>query len=214
MSSKYLSWFWFLGSCWYSSLSETRSASERARSWSGSHHLQKCCVFDARIPDVEVQFYKRACKHLFYLLLLFPFIPPVIPWTLYSLPCLPRSSGPALVEAWKLGCSTIWGQHAEDVLLELCHCSQTGGKQQACGCVAAYSTSQGQTTKTKKTEGCLWLFPFLFHSSKALLFYPCCRNALVCSHDHLTLFLTLVSGLEFIRFDLDLVRAQFVVCLL
>lgn len=30
------------------------------------------------------------------------------------------------------------------------------------------------------------------------------RNALVCSHDHLTLFLTLVSGLEFIRFDLDL----------
>lgn len=32
------------------------------------------------------------------------------------------------------------------------------------------------------------------------------RNALVCSHDHLTLFLTLVSGLEFIRFDLDLVR--------
>ena len=28
----------------------------------------------------------------------------------------------------------------------------------------------------------------------------------MCSHDHLTLFLTLVSGLEFIRFDLDLVR--------
>lgn len=34
------------------------------------------------------------------------------------------------------------------------------------------------------------------------------RNALVCSHDHLTLFLTLVSGLEFIRFDLDLVRCH------
>lgn len=34
------------------------------------------------------------------------------------------------------------------------------------------------------------------------------RNALVCSHDHLTLFLTLVSGLEFIRFDLDLVRPR------
>lgn len=33
------------------------------------------------------------------------------------------------------------------------------------------------------------------------------RNALVCSHDHLTLFVTLVSGLEFIRFDLDLVRS-------
>lgn len=32
------------------------------------------------------------------------------------------------------------------------------------------------------------------------------RNALVCSHDHLALFLTLVSGLEFIRFNLDLVR--------
>lgn len=27
----------------------------------------------------------------------------------------------------------------------------------------------------------------------------------MCSYDHLTLFLTLVSGLEFIRFDLDLV---------
>lgn len=32
------------------------------------------------------------------------------------------------------------------------------------------------------------------------------QNALVCSHDHLTLFLTQLSGLEFIRFDLDLVR--------
>lgn len=31
------------------------------------------------------------------------------------------------------------------------------------------------------------------------------RNALVCSHDHLALFLTLVSGLEFIRFDLEMV---------
>lgn len=35
------------------------------------------------------------------------------------------------------------------------------------------------------------------------------RNALVCSHDHLTLFLTLVSGLEFIRFDLELVSMRF-----
>lgn len=41
-------------------------------------------------------------------------------------------------------------------------------------------------------------------ASVCLLVSP--RNALVCSHDHLTLFLTLVSGLEFIRFDLDLVR--------
>lgn len=41
-----------------------------------------------------------------------------------------------------------------------------------------------------------------------LVFYLCRRNALVCSHDHLTLFLTLVSGLEFIRFDLDLVRIR------
>lgn len=40
-----------------------------------------------------------------------------------------------------------------------------------------------------------------------------CRNALVCSHDHLTLFLTLVSGLEFIRFELDLVRHQGPRCL-
>ncbi|CAM2104347.1 unnamed protein product [Caretta caretta] len=38
------------------------------------------------------------------------------------------------------------------------------------------------------------------HLDHALLY----GNALVCSHDHLTLFLTLVSGLEFIRFDLDL----------
>lgn len=39
------------------------------------------------------------------------------------------------------------------------------------------------------------------------------RNALVCSHDHLTLFLTLVSGLEFIRFDLELVRTYLIVTL-
>ncbi|XP_051028181.1 pleckstrin homology domain-containing family M member 2 isoform X2 [Acomys russatus] len=44
----------------------------------------------------------------------------------------------------------------------------------------------------------------LFQESQDLLQKHYVRNALVCSHDHLTLFLTLVSGLEFIRFDLDL----------
>lgn len=45
-------------------------------------------------------------------------------------------------------------------------------------------------------------FVFVYIMHMCLLLY---RNALVCSHDHLTLFLTLVSGLEFIRFDLELV---------
>lgn len=43
-----------------------------------------------------------------------------------------------------------------------------------------------------------------------LLVYFSARNALVCSDDHLTLFLTLVSGLEFIRFDLELVSTHFI----
>ncbi|XP_014442045.1 pleckstrin homology domain-containing family M member 2, partial [Tupaia chinensis] len=44
----------------------------------------------------------------------------------------------------------------------------------------------------------------LFQENLALLHKYYVKNALVCSHDHLTLFLTLVSGLEFIRFDLEL----------
>ncbi|NWJ08112.1 PKHM2 protein, partial [Crypturellus undulatus] len=44
----------------------------------------------------------------------------------------------------------------------------------------------------------------LFQENLNLLHKYYVKNALVCSHDHLTLFLTLVSGLEFIRFDLDL----------
>ncbi|XP_036112809.1 pleckstrin homology domain-containing family M member 2 isoform X2 [Molossus molossus] len=44
----------------------------------------------------------------------------------------------------------------------------------------------------------------LFQENLGLLHKYYVKNALVCSHDHLTLFLTLVSGLEFIRFDLDL----------
>ncbi|KAM4651578.1 pleckstrin homology domain-containing family M member 2 isoform 2-T2 [Discoglossus pictus] len=44
----------------------------------------------------------------------------------------------------------------------------------------------------------------LFHENQSLLQKYYYKNALVCSHDHLTLFLTLVSGLEFIRFDLEL----------
>ncbi|XP_070615535.1 pleckstrin homology domain-containing family M member 2 isoform X5 [Erythrolamprus reginae] len=44
----------------------------------------------------------------------------------------------------------------------------------------------------------------LFQENLPLLHKHYVKNALVCSHDHLTLFLTLVAGLEFIRFDLDL----------
>ncbi|XP_051844429.1 pleckstrin homology domain-containing family M member 2 isoform X1 [Antechinus flavipes] len=44
----------------------------------------------------------------------------------------------------------------------------------------------------------------LFQENLSLLHKYYVKNALVCSHDHLALFLTLVSGLEFIRFDLDL----------
>ncbi|XP_056397602.1 pleckstrin homology domain-containing family M member 2 isoform X2 [Hyla sarda] len=44
----------------------------------------------------------------------------------------------------------------------------------------------------------------LFQENQSLLQKYYYKNALVCSHDHLTLFLTLVSGLEFIRFDLEM----------
>ncbi|ETE66132.1 Pleckstrin-likey domain-containing family M member 2, partial [Ophiophagus hannah] len=44
----------------------------------------------------------------------------------------------------------------------------------------------------------------IFQENLPLLHKHYVKNALVCSHDHLTLFLTLVAGLEFIRFDLDL----------
>lgn len=44
----------------------------------------------------------------------------------------------------------------------------------------------------------------LFQENQSLLQKYYFKNALVCSDDHLTLFLTLVSGLEFIRFELDL----------
>ncbi|XP_076022533.1 pleckstrin homology domain-containing family M member 2 isoform X2 [Genypterus blacodes] len=44
----------------------------------------------------------------------------------------------------------------------------------------------------------------LFQENLGLLQKYYFKNALVCSHDHLTLFLTIVSGLEFIRFDLEL----------
>uniref|UniRef100_A0A8C2M0K3 Pleckstrin homology domain-containing family M member 2 n=1 Tax=Cricetulus griseus TaxID=10029 RepID=A0A8C2M0K3_CRIGR len=53
----------------------------------------------------------------------------------------------------------------------------------------------------------------LFQENLGLLQKYYVRNALVCSHDHLTLFLTLVSGLEFIRFDLDLADRLSVSCL-
>ncbi|KAB0402258.1 hypothetical protein E2I00_013723, partial [Balaenoptera physalus] len=49
----------------------------------------------------------------------------------------------------------------------------------------------------------------LFQENLGLLHKYYVKNALVCSHDHLTLFLTLVSGLEFIRFDLDLYLLDF-----
>ncbi|XP_061592646.1 pleckstrin homology domain-containing family M member 2 isoform X2 [Cololabis saira] len=54
------------------------------------------------------------------------------------------------------------------------------------------------------SESSLESYLRLFQENRALLQKYYFKNALVCSHDHLTLFLTLVSGLEFIRFDLEL----------
>ncbi|KAJ3589214.1 hypothetical protein NHX12_010061 [Muraenolepis orangiensis] len=54
------------------------------------------------------------------------------------------------------------------------------------------------------SESSLESYLRLFQENQALLQKYYFKNALVCSHDHLALFLTLVSGLEFIRFDLDL----------
>ncbi|XP_019944955.2 pleckstrin homology domain-containing family M member 2 isoform X1 [Paralichthys olivaceus] len=54
------------------------------------------------------------------------------------------------------------------------------------------------------SESSLESYLRLFQENRGLLQKYYFKNALVCSHDHLTLFLTLVSGLEFIRFDLDL----------
>ncbi|XP_051518000.1 pleckstrin homology domain-containing family M member 2 isoform X3 [Myxocyprinus asiaticus] len=54
------------------------------------------------------------------------------------------------------------------------------------------------------SESSLESYLRLFQENKVLLQKYYYKNALVCSHNHLTLFLTLVSGLEFIRFDLEL----------
>ncbi|CAL9702467.1 unnamed protein product [Knipowitschia caucasica] len=54
------------------------------------------------------------------------------------------------------------------------------------------------------SESSLESYLRLFQENQALLHKYYFKNALVCSDDHLTLFLTLVSGLEFIRFDLEL----------
>ncbi|XP_008316676.1 pleckstrin homology domain-containing family M member 2 isoform X2 [Cynoglossus semilaevis] len=54
------------------------------------------------------------------------------------------------------------------------------------------------------SESSLESYLRLFQENQGLLHKYYFKNALVCSHDHLTLFLTLVSGLEFIRFDLEL----------
>ncbi|XP_047663194.1 pleckstrin homology domain-containing family M member 2 isoform X2 [Tachysurus fulvidraco] len=54
------------------------------------------------------------------------------------------------------------------------------------------------------SESSLESYLRLFQENQTLLHKYYFKNALVCSHDHLTLFLTLVSGLEFIRFDLEL----------
>ncbi|KAK7132298.1 hypothetical protein R3I93_018752 [Phoxinus phoxinus] len=54
------------------------------------------------------------------------------------------------------------------------------------------------------SESSLESYLRLFQENQGLLHKYYYKNALVCSHDHLTLFLTLVSGLEFIRFDLEL----------
>lgn len=54
------------------------------------------------------------------------------------------------------------------------------------------------------SESSLESYLRLFQENQTLLHKYYFKNALVCSHDHLALFLTLVSGLEFIRFDLEL----------
>ncbi|XP_041702349.1 pleckstrin homology domain-containing family M member 2 isoform X1 [Coregonus clupeaformis] len=54
------------------------------------------------------------------------------------------------------------------------------------------------------SESSLESYLRLFQENQGLLQKYYLKNALVCSHDHLTLFLTLISGLEFIRFDLEL----------
>ncbi|MGH0121139.1 UNVERIFIED_CONTAM: hypothetical protein FKN15_046384 [Acipenser sinensis] len=54
------------------------------------------------------------------------------------------------------------------------------------------------------SESSLESYLRLFQENRTLLHKYYFKNALVCSDDHLTLFLTLVSGLEFIRFNLDL----------
>ncbi|XP_068454006.1 pleckstrin homology domain-containing family M member 2 isoform X2 [Clinocottus analis] len=54
------------------------------------------------------------------------------------------------------------------------------------------------------SESSLESYLRLFQENQALLQKYYFKNALVCSDDHLALFLTLVSGLEFIRFDLEL----------
>ncbi|XP_055748467.1 pleckstrin homology domain-containing family M member 2-like isoform X1 [Salvelinus fontinalis] len=54
------------------------------------------------------------------------------------------------------------------------------------------------------SESSLESYLRLFQENQGLLQKYYFKNALVCSHDHLTLFLTLVSGLEFIRFHLEL----------
>uniref|UniRef100_A0A8C9WLS1 Pleckstrin homology domain-containing family M member 2 n=1 Tax=Scleropages formosus TaxID=113540 RepID=A0A8C9WLS1_SCLFO len=54
------------------------------------------------------------------------------------------------------------------------------------------------------SESSLESYLRLFQENQGLLHKYYFKNALVCSHDHLALFLTLVSGLEFIRFDLEL----------
>ncbi|XP_056279288.1 pleckstrin homology domain-containing family M member 2 isoform X2 [Pseudoliparis swirei] len=54
------------------------------------------------------------------------------------------------------------------------------------------------------SESSLESYLRLFQENQGLLQKYYFKNALVCSHDHLALFLTLMSGLEFIRFDLEL----------
>ncbi|XP_072305569.1 pleckstrin homology domain-containing family M member 2 isoform X2 [Eucyclogobius newberryi] len=54
------------------------------------------------------------------------------------------------------------------------------------------------------SESSLESYLRLFQENQSLLHKYYFKNSLVCSHDHLALFLTLMSGLEFIRFDLEL----------
>lgn len=90
-------------------------------------------MINLKVPDMDALSSVRACKHLSCLLLLLP-VPDVLFILFYAFQEAAEllSRDPALVDAWKSGCSSFWGQHVVDVpacpephvsALKLCHCS-------------------------------------------------------------------------------------------